>query len=161
MAERSGNPLALGLVLVGAAALAIAAFLPLDEPTGIIPHRSRGRKFLALEGHLLPLCRNGSRRVTIRWYGGGLGPPAISLAELQIDEPVAVWLSRYVALSALAADRSASLMVLSADHAPQSAGLAELPLTSLQNGNMLSAPAMLTSSPRPPSVSCNSTMLPR
>jgi Uncharacterised protein family UPF0547 len=30
---RPGNPLALGLVLVGAAALAIAAFLPLDEPS--------------------------------------------------------------------------------------------------------------------------------
>lgn len=28
------NPLALGLVIVGAAAMAIAAFLPLDEPTG-------------------------------------------------------------------------------------------------------------------------------
>lgn len=30
-----GNPLALGLVIVGAAAIAIAAFLPLVEPTGI------------------------------------------------------------------------------------------------------------------------------
>jgi hypothetical protein len=30
-----GNPLALGLVIVGAAALAVAAFLPLDEPTGV------------------------------------------------------------------------------------------------------------------------------
>ena len=31
-----GNPLALGLVLVGAAVMAIAAFLPLDEPTGLL-----------------------------------------------------------------------------------------------------------------------------
>lgn len=30
----SDNPLGLGLVIVGAAAMAIAAFLPLDEPTG-------------------------------------------------------------------------------------------------------------------------------
>jgi hypothetical protein len=31
----SENPLALGLVLVGAAALAISVFLPLDQPTGL------------------------------------------------------------------------------------------------------------------------------
>jgi hypothetical protein len=30
-----GNPLALGLVIVGAAAMALAAFLPLDEPNGV------------------------------------------------------------------------------------------------------------------------------
>lgn len=30
-----GNPLALGLVIVGALAMALAAFLPLDEPTGL------------------------------------------------------------------------------------------------------------------------------
>jgi hypothetical protein len=31
----SDNPLAVGLVMVGAAAIAIAAFLPLDQPTGV------------------------------------------------------------------------------------------------------------------------------
>src|SRR6516164_3642757 len=35
-----GNPLALGLVIVGAAAMAIAAFLPLDEPTGVLLQRN-------------------------------------------------------------------------------------------------------------------------
>lgn len=37
MNRRAGNPLALGLVIVGAAAMAIAAFLPLVEPIGIFP----------------------------------------------------------------------------------------------------------------------------
>jgi ribosomal protein L37AE/L43A len=35
MNRGSGNPLALGLVIVGAFAMAIAAFLPLDEPAGV------------------------------------------------------------------------------------------------------------------------------
>ena len=33
-AMKAGNPLALGLVIVGAVAMALAAFLPLNEPTG-------------------------------------------------------------------------------------------------------------------------------
>lgn len=36
-----GNPFALGLVVVGAAVMAIAAFLPLLEPNRHIPHGSR------------------------------------------------------------------------------------------------------------------------
>ena len=33
--NRVGNPLGLGLVLVGAAVMAIATFLPLNEPAGV------------------------------------------------------------------------------------------------------------------------------
>src|ERR1700756_4699516 len=33
--NRRGNPLGLGLLIVGATAMAIAAFLPLNEPTGV------------------------------------------------------------------------------------------------------------------------------
>jgi Uncharacterised protein family UPF0547 len=33
--NRPGNPLGLGLVIVGAFAMALSAFLPLDEPTGV------------------------------------------------------------------------------------------------------------------------------
>jgi hypothetical protein len=33
--NRPGNPLGLGLLIVGAGAMAIAAFLVLDEPTGL------------------------------------------------------------------------------------------------------------------------------
>ncbi len=34
--NRPGNPLGLGLLIVGAGAMAIAAFLLLDEPTGLV-----------------------------------------------------------------------------------------------------------------------------
>jgi hypothetical protein len=34
MTRASGNPLGLGLLIVGAVAMSIAVFLPLDEPTG-------------------------------------------------------------------------------------------------------------------------------
>lgn len=56
--NRAGNPFALGLVIVGAAAMAIAAFLPLDEPASTF-HRVENNTLIQHGGWQLVMIAIG------------------------------------------------------------------------------------------------------